>query len=40
MAQGRTPHGSAGVEKMVPAAAFVEELDRRGITVAHHVTLS
>ena len=40
MAQGRTPHGCAGVEKMVPAAAFVEELDRRGITVTHHVTLS
>jgi lysine 6-dehydrogenase len=39
MAHGRTPHGSGGVEKMVPASAFVEELDRRGVPVTRRLTL-
>lgn len=38
MAHGRTPHGSGGVEKMVPASTFVEELDRRGVPVTRHLT--
>jgi len=38
MAHGRTPHGSGGVEKMVPAKAFVEELDRRAVPVTRRLT--
>ncbi len=32
MARGQTPRGAGGVELMVPARAFVEELNRRGAT--------
>jgi lysine 6-dehydrogenase len=39
MAHGRTPHGSGGVEKMVPAKAFVEELDRRAVPVTRRLTV-
>lgn len=39
MAHGRTPHGSGGVEKMVPAGAFIEELDRRGVAVSRRLNL-
>lgn len=37
MAQGKTPKGAGGVEKMVPAVPFVEELRRRGIRVSEEV---
>ncbi len=33
MARGQTPRGAGGVETMVPARPFVEELRRRGISV-------
>lgn len=33
MARGQTPRGAGGVEKMVPARPFVEELNRRGLKV-------
>lgn len=39
MAHGRTPHGSGGVEKMVPAKDFVDELDRRGVPVTRRLTV-
>jgi lysine 6-dehydrogenase len=38
MAEGRTPCGAGGVETQVPARPFVEELRRRGISVAEQVT--
>jgi lysine 6-dehydrogenase len=37
MAHGQTPHGAGGVEVMVPAEPFVEQLRRRGISVAQKV---
>ena len=39
MAQGETPHGAGGVERMVPAQPFVAELRKRGIAVDEQVTL-
>ncbi len=39
MAHGQTPLGSGGVEKMVPANAFVEALDRRGVKVTRRLTV-
>jgi lysine 6-dehydrogenase len=33
MARGQTPRGAGGVEKMVPARPYVEELNRRGLKV-------
>lgn len=39
MARGETPRGAGGVETMVPAEAFVGELNRRGIQVEERVTL-
>ncbi len=38
MVRGETPRGAGGVEKMVPAGAFVAELERRGIQVARWVS--
>jgi lysine 6-dehydrogenase len=38
MARGETPKGAGGVEKMVPAKAFVDELNRRGIKVREEIT--
>jgi lysine 6-dehydrogenase len=38
MARGETPKGAGGVEKMVPAKPFVEELNRHGIKVREAVT--
>jgi lysine 6-dehydrogenase len=38
MARGQTPRGAGGVESMVPARPFVEELGRRGLNVAERVT--
>ena len=38
MAGGGTPRGAGGVETQVPARPFVEELRRRGISVAEQVT--
>lgn len=37
MAHGQTPRGAGGVEVMVPAQPFVEQLRRRGISVAQKV---
>lgn len=37
MARGQTPRGAAGVETMVPAGPFVDELKRRGIPVTESV---
>ncbi len=37
MARGQTPRGAAGVETMVPAKLFVEELGRRGLQVTERV---
>ncbi len=37
MARGQTPRGAGGVERMVPARLFVEELNRRGLTVKEQV---
>lgn len=37
MARGQTPCGAGGVEKMVPARPFVEELNRRGLKVKEHL---
>jgi saccharopine dehydrogenase-like NADP-dependent oxidoreductase len=37
MARGETPRGAGGVEKMVPAGRFVEELRRRGIAVTEEI---
>jgi lysine 6-dehydrogenase len=39
MAKGQTPRRAGGVETMVPARAFVDELQRRGITVIEAVRL-
>jgi lysine 6-dehydrogenase len=38
MARGQTPRGAGGVERMVPARPFVEELRRRGLNVTAGVT--
>lgn len=38
MARGQTQHGAGGVEKMVPAGPFVEELNRRGLQVTERLT--
>jgi len=38
MARGHTPRGAGGVELMVPAGPFVEELNRRGLRVKEEVT--
>jgi lysine 6-dehydrogenase len=38
MAKGETPRGAGGVESLVPARPFVEELRRRGIAVTEEVT--
>jgi lysine 6-dehydrogenase len=37
MARGQTPRGAGGVEVMVPAQPFVEQLRQRGISVAQKV---
>jgi lysine 6-dehydrogenase len=37
MARGQTPRGAGGVEKMVPAKPFVEELNKRGLNVREHL---
>lgn len=37
MARGQTPRGAAGVERMVPAGPFVEELKRRGLPVTERI---
>jgi lysine 6-dehydrogenase len=37
MAHGQTPRGAGGVEVMVPAQPFVEQLRRRGISVTQKV---
>jgi hypothetical protein len=39
MAHGETPHGSVGVEKMVPAKLFVYELIKRGINVEREIRI-
>jgi lysine 6-dehydrogenase len=39
MARGQTPRGAGGVEKLVPARPFVEQLNRRGIRVTEQVTI-
>jgi lysine 6-dehydrogenase len=39
MAQGGTPSGAGGVERMVPARPFVDGLRARGISVSESVTL-
>lgn len=39
MAHGETPHGSGGVEKMVPAKRFVDELVKRGIHVEREIRI-
>jgi lysine 6-dehydrogenase len=39
MARGQTPRGAGGVETLVPARPFVEELCRRGINVTEQVRL-
>lgn len=38
MARGETPRGAAGVESMVPARPFVEQLRRHGLNVTEKVT--
>jgi lysine 6-dehydrogenase len=38
MVRGQTPRGAGGVEKMVPARPFLEELRRRGFDVSERVT--
>ena len=38
MARGQTPRGAGGVEKMVPAGLFVEQLIQRGISVITQIT--
>jgi len=38
MARGQTQRGAGGVEKMVPAGPFVEELNRRGLHVTERLT--
>ncbi len=39
MAVGDTPRGAGGVESMVPARPFVEQLRRRGVNVTQQVIL-
>jgi len=39
MARGQTPRGAGGVESMVPARPFVEELEWRGFRITERVTL-
>jgi len=39
MARGETPRGAGGVESMVPAGPFVEQLRRHGLNVTQRVTL-
>jgi lysine 6-dehydrogenase len=39
MARGETPRGAGGVEVMVPARPFVQELRKRGIEVEERVTI-
>ncbi len=39
MARGQTPRGAGGVESLVPARPFVDELGRRGLNVSERVTL-
>jgi lysine 6-dehydrogenase len=38
MARGQTPRGAGGVESMVPARPFIEELARRGLNITERVT--
>lgn len=38
MARGETPRGAGGVESMVPARPFVEQLRRHGLNVTERVT--
>jgi lysine 6-dehydrogenase len=38
MARRQTPLGAGGVDQMVPARLFVDELKKRGIPVAQRVT--
>jgi lysine 6-dehydrogenase len=38
MARGQTRRGAGGVEKMVPAGPFVQELNRRGLHVTERLT--
>jgi lysine 6-dehydrogenase len=38
MAHGETPRGAGGVESMVPARAFVEQLRKRGVNVTENLT--
>jgi lysine 6-dehydrogenase len=37
-AKGQTPRGAGGVEKMVPAGLFVDELNKRGIRVTQEIS--
>jgi lysine 6-dehydrogenase len=37
MARGQTPRGAGGVERLVPAQPFVEELERRGFDITERV---
>jgi lysine 6-dehydrogenase len=37
MAHGLTPRGAGGVEVMVPARPFVEEMRRHGLNVTEHM---
>jgi lysine 6-dehydrogenase len=37
MARGQTPRGAGGVERLVPAQPFVEELGRRGFNITERV---
>lgn len=38
MVRGQIEHGAGGVEKMVPARLFVDELNKRGLRVKEEVT--
>lgn len=40
MARGQTPRGAGGVEKMVPARPFVDELRRRGFKITERVSFA
>jgi hypothetical protein len=37
MARGDTPRGAGGVESMVPARLFVEQLRKRGVNVTEQL---
>jgi lysine 6-dehydrogenase len=39
MARGQTPRGAGGVEIMVPAGPYVQELNRRGLMVREQVSI-